>query len=181
MAADMGSPVYYNHAVNWLVAHQQEIVIGIVSSAIVAVTGYLLSRLFSDKKQPAGGPVQTAQGGKIADSPVTTATGSNITQNVNSPTTVQVNVGQTPQQTRPALKVEIREVCFDDVMDSLKQDWSGFTLERYIFVRIWVVNTESVATNVKEWKLVYSKEGTPHVTKEIADFSKWRQHVKWSE
>lgn len=45
---------------NWLIAHPQEIIIGIFTSAVVAIAGYLLNRWFESKKQ-SNGPVQTAR------------------------------------------------------------------------------------------------------------------------
>src|SRR4029077_13958146 len=63
----------------------------------------------------------------------------------------------------PRLNAEIREVCFDDVLESVTEDWADFTLERYIFVYVWAVNTESVATAVKDWKLTYLKDGKTQV------------------
>jgi hypothetical protein len=80
---------------------------------------------------------------------------------------------------RAKLKVEIREVCFDDVLQSVANDWSDFTVERYIFVRVWAVNLKNVPTTVKEWKLTYSKDKKVFAASEVSDFSKWRQHVKW--
>jgi pyrimidine deaminase RibD-like protein len=88
---------------------------------------------------------------------------------------------QVPQKAAPQLDVEVREVCFDDVLDSVNEDWADFSVERYIFVRVWVVNLESVATVVKEWKLTYTTNKKVIVGCEVTDFSKWRQHVKWKE
>jgi hypothetical protein len=66
--------------VNWLVGHQQELLIGILSSAVVAIAGYLLSRWFKSPARHNGGVALTAQGAKVSDSPV--ASGSGINQSV---------------------------------------------------------------------------------------------------
>ena len=88
---------------------------------------------------------------------------------------------QVPQKAAPQLHIEVREVCFDDVLDSVNEDWADFSVERYIFVRVWAVNLESVATVVKEWKLTYTTNKKVIVGCEVTDFSKWHQHVKWKE
>ena len=80
---------------------------------------------------------------------------------------------------RSRLNMEIREVCFDDVLETVTEDLADFTVERYVFVRVWIVNKESVATAVKEWALTYSKDGKTAAASEVTDFSDWHQHVKW--
>ena len=69
---------------NWLIAHQQELIIGILASAIVAVAGYLLNLWFGSKRQPDGAAL-TVQGAKVSKSPV--ASGRGNVQRVNSPNT----------------------------------------------------------------------------------------------
>jgi hypothetical protein len=65
--------------VTWLIAHQQELFIGILTSAAVAIAGYLLHRWFGAKQQPTGSAL-TAQGARVERSPV--ATGSGVTQTI---------------------------------------------------------------------------------------------------
>jgi hypothetical protein len=142
----------------------------------VLIVVFFLERLRRSSSQH--NAVLTAQGAKVTDSPV--ASGSGITQTVNSPI-VTVNLGSAAKPTLPKLSVEIREVCFDDFLGSLSEDLADFTVERYIFVYVWVVNTENVATAVKDWKLTYLKGEKSLTASEVRDFSKWHQHVKWKE
>jgi hypothetical protein len=44
-----------------------------------------------------------------------------------------------------------------------------------------MVNTENVATTVKDWKLTYLKGENTLTASEVRDFSKWHQHVEWKE
>ena len=119
------------------------------------------------------------RGATVSASPV--ASGSGITQTVNSPTTVnvgQMSVGQTATPALPKLNIEIREVCFDQVLESLSPDWSDYTFEIYVFVFLWVVNTTTVPTTVKKWELTLSGDGKTRAAAEVSDFSKWFQHIK---
>jgi hypothetical protein len=77
--------------------------------------------------------------------------------------------------------LEVREVCFDDVLHSVSEDWSQFTVGRYIFVRLWVVNTEAVPATVKKWELTFSSGGTNFPATLLDDFSKWHKLIKWEE
>ena len=63
----------------WLIAHQQELFIGVLTSAAVAIAGYFLHRWFGPRQQPTGAAL-TAQGARVSDSPV--ASGSGITQTI---------------------------------------------------------------------------------------------------
>ena len=161
---------------HWLSQNYQWLFDGVGGAVVIALIGFGYRRWKKSPNYPAPSSTLTAQGAKVANSPV--ASGAGITQNVNSPT-VHIHLAQTAA--RPTLNVEIREVCFDDVLDSVTEDLADFTVERYIFVRLWLVNTENVATGVKEWKLTYSKDGKTQVASEVEDFSKWHQHVKWKE
>jgi hypothetical protein len=150
---------------------------GVGGAAVIFLIGLLIQRYRS--KERSSDATLTAQGAKVENSPV--ASGSGITQTVNSPTTVNLNVGKAFEAALPQLNIEIREVCFDDVLESVTEDLADFTVERNIFVRVWIVNKESVATAVKKWSLAYSKDGKTVTASEVTDFSKWHQHVKWKE
>jgi hypothetical protein len=154
----------------------------IFSGIGVLVLALLIDRWRKSRRNPSGKENRatlTAQGAKVTGSPV--ASGSGITQVVNSPTRMHLNMGRTVESALPQLNVEVCEVCFEDVLDSLREDWADFTLERYIFVHIWIVNRENVATAVKEWALTYSMGGKLLAASKVSDFSKWRQHVPWEE
>jgi hypothetical protein len=79
---------------------------------------------------------------------------------------------------RPHLTVEIRQVCFDDVLESVTEDWSGYTIELYLFLDLWVVNTKEVPTTIKDWKLTLHGDGKSSQASYVEDISKWRQHIK---
>jgi hypothetical protein len=166
---------------HWISQNYQWLFDGVGGAVLIALIGFAYHRWKNSSNQSVGQqPSSTlmAQGAKVTDSPV--ASGSNISQKVNSPT-VTVNLGSTTQPGLPKLKAEIREVCFDDFLDSLTADLADFTVERYIFVYVWVVNTENVATAVKDWKLTYLKGDKTLTASEVRDFSKWHQHVEWKE
>lgn len=110
---------------------------GVGGAAVVALIVLLIQRLLKTSPKQAGQIAATldSQDSSVSNSPV--ASGSGITQTVNSPN-VTVNLGSAAKPALPKLSVEIREVCFDDFLDSLSPDFADFTLERYIFVYVWL-------------------------------------------
>jgi hypothetical protein len=76
--------------VNWLSDSWKILFEGVGGTAVVALIGYVCKRLFESSKQPTSqNTTLKAKGSKVSDSPV--ASGSGITQNVNSPT-IHVNL-----------------------------------------------------------------------------------------
>lgn len=82
---------------------------------------------------------------------------------------------------RPHLSIEIRQVCFDVVLESLTADLSDYTFELYLFLDVWAVNTKEVPTTIKEWKLTLSGAGKTLQASHLTDISKWHQHIKFRE
>jgi len=72
--------------------------------------------------------------------------------------------------------VEIRDVCEDKILTSLQVD--RFTVDLYIFLRVWVVNKKEVPTVPKEWKLTVVKDRQKLKAERVPDFSEWHQHSK---
>jgi Na+/alanine symporter len=69
---------------NWLFNNWQILFGGIAGTAVVALIGWGLKRLFDSNKEPSG--QLTAQGATVSDSPVASGTGNS--QRVNSPTNI---------------------------------------------------------------------------------------------
>jgi hypothetical protein len=69
---------------NWLFNNWQILFGGIAGTAVVALIGWGLKRLFDSNKEPSG--QLTAQGTTVSDSPVASGTGNS--QRVNSPTNI---------------------------------------------------------------------------------------------
>jgi hypothetical protein len=141
----------------------------------------------SAKKTIGAAPTQTAltaASSSVNNSPVVRGWG-NI-QNLNAPV-FNVNIGQpaaVPAQAEPArpkLKIEIKQVCFSEEAELEGSDLSDFRVDRYIFVHIWAVNTESVTTSVKQMSLSYSTAGETVAATPVRDLSKWFQRVKSQE
>jgi len=145
----------------------------------VLILGLFLEWLRKRSRPSSQRATLTAQGAKVSDSPV--ASGSGIIQNVNSPTTVLHVHAERTEPARPKLTIEIRQVCFGGTEDFVGKDLSDFRVERYIFVYVWMVNTESVATSVKQLSLSYSNAGETVDAVPVSDLSKWLQNVKWQE
>lgn len=123
---------------------------------VLAVT--LLTKWLRTRARSSGQKVTlTAQRARVSDLAV--ASGSGIAQNVNSPTTVLHLHAEQTEPARPKLTMEIKQVCFCDAEDFVGKELSDFRVERYIFVYVWMVNTESVATSVKQLSLSYSHTG----------------------
>jgi hypothetical protein len=81
---------------------------------------------------------------------------------------------------RPRLQFEIRQVCFDKILASVEADWSDYTIDLYLFIRVWVVNRKETQTTIKQWSLAIigdQKAGSEHVE----DISRWHQHTKVQE
>ncbi len=81
---------------------------------------------------------------------------------------------------RPKLSIEIRQVCFDRILASLEVDWTDYQIDLYLFLYVWVVNTEEVPTTVKAWNLSVGldEQNVEIEGEQITDFSKWHQHSK---
>jgi hypothetical protein len=77
---------------------------------------------------------------------------------------------------RPHLTVELHEICEDKIVASL--DASGYTVDLYIFLRVWVVNTKEVPTVPKEWILTVAANSHKLHAERVPDISKWHQHSK---
>jgi hypothetical protein len=82
---------------------------------------------------------------------------------------------------RPRLEAEIRQVCFDKILASLDVGWGDYTIDLYIFLRVWVVNQREIPTTVKQWKLTVVGEGKSTDAELIEDISRWHQHMKVRE
>jgi len=74
------------------------------------------------------------------------------------------------------LTIEIREVCDDKILASI--DASGYTVDLYVFLRVWAVNQKEVPTTVKEWTLTVVAENQKLQAERVADISRWHQHSK---
>lgn len=77
---------------------------------------------------------------------------------------------------RPHLTVEIHEVCDDKILASI--DASGYTVDLYIFLRVWVVNTNEITTVPKEWSLTIAADGRDWQADHIPRIARWHQHSK---
>jgi hypothetical protein len=87
--------------VNWLSDNYKWLFDGVAGAAFVAFAVYLAQRLSKRKLEPADeGASLTAQGSNVANSPV--AHGTRITQNVNSPTTVHLNLSDAAPSSKPS-------------------------------------------------------------------------------
>jgi hypothetical protein len=85
----------------WLSENYKWLFDGVAGAAVIAAIGYLVQRLLKGSKNPPGATATlTAQGAKVTNSPV--ASGSGITQNINSPT---INVSL-PEEGTPSTPVE---------------------------------------------------------------------------
>ena len=82
---------------------------------------------------------------------------------------------------RPKLTIEIREVCADQILASLKPDWSDYAIDLYVFLHLWVVNKKEVPTAVKEWNLAVEAGGQTLKAERVGDISNWHQHSKVKE
>lgn len=93
---------------NWLSDNLKLLFEGVGGTATVALIGYFCKRWLESRQQPSGQEATlTAQGARGSDSPV--ASGSGITQNVNSPTTINVSLphpSPVPTMTTPQPKTE---------------------------------------------------------------------------
>ncbi len=74
--------------------------------------------------------------------------------------------------------VEIRDVCEDKLLASLEPDFSGYKVDLYIFLRVWVVNKKEVPTVPKEWTLTVVAGKQKLKAERVLDISKWHQHSK---
>lgn len=79
---------------------------------------------------------------------------------------------------RPRLRIEIRQVCFDTILESLEADWSDYRVDLYLFLYLWAVNTEEVPTTVKEWRLMVLANSQTIRAEPAEDFSDCHQHIK---
>jgi len=70
---------------NWLSENYKWLFDGVAGAAVIAVIGYVVHRLLGSQDRQQGAAALTAQGAKVTNSPV--ASGSGITQTINSPTT----------------------------------------------------------------------------------------------
>jgi hypothetical protein len=81
--------------VNWLLDNWKLLFDGAGGTAAIAFIAYVYKRWFDSPQQLSGQEgTLTAQGARVSDSPV--ASGSGITQNINSPTTINVGVPHPP-------------------------------------------------------------------------------------
>ncbi len=76
------------------------------------------------------------------------------------------------------LTVELREVGDDKHLVSISTQLDRYTVNFYIFLRVWVVNTNAVPTVPKEWVLNITKGKDKLKAEPVPDFSKWHQHTK---
>ena len=72
--------------------------------------------------------------------------------------------------------VEIREVCEDKILASLQVD--GYTVDTYVFLRVWVVNKKEVPTVPKDWTLTVASGKRKLKAEQVPNISKWHQHSK---
>jgi hypothetical protein len=80
---------------------------------------------------------------------------------------------------RPKLKLEIREVCFDARLASVDAEWAGYAVDMYIFFRLWVVNQKAVPTTAKAWTLTAkSKEAELPAAEVVPDINAWQYVTK---
>lgn len=82
---------------------------------------------------------------------------------------------------RPKLVLEIRQACLDRIIVSLLQDFSDYTFDLYIFLRLWVANQKLVPTTIKDWEVVLLSNQQSIGTEHLADISNWHQHIKRQE
>jgi hypothetical protein len=121
---------------NWLSENYKWLFDGVAGAAALSLIGYFIHR-FSKTKGQNGNAALNAQGAKVTNSPA--ASGSNITQTVNSPTTINLALGETtidqscdfwlafdPRGSRP-LEIQNNgaEPAFDAVV-CIPADGSGF-------------------------------------------------------
>jgi hypothetical protein len=78
---------------------------------------------------------------------------------------------------RSQLTIETREVCEDKHLASLDAT-SGYTVDLYIFLRVWVVNKKEVPTVPKEWMLTVAAGKQKLKAERVPDISRWHQHSK---
>ena len=76
------------------------------------------------------------------------------------------------------LTLEIHEVCEDKTLASITPDLSGYTVDLYIFLRVWIVNKENVPTVPKEWTLKVVAGKQKLQADRVPDISNWHQHSK---
>src|ERR1700674_2147049 len=76
---------------NWLSENYKWLFDGVAGAAALSLIGYFIHR-FTKSKGQNGNAALNAQGAKVTNSPV--ASGSNITQTVNSPTTINLALGE---------------------------------------------------------------------------------------
>ena len=74
--------------------------------------------------------------------------------------------------------IEIHGVCEDKILASLTPDFSGYTVDLYIFLRVWVVNKKEAPTVPKEWTLTVVAGNQKLKAEHVPDISKWQQHSK---
>jgi hypothetical protein len=121
---------------NWLSENYKWLFDGVAGAAALSLIGYFIHR-FSQPKGQNGNAALNAQGAKVTNSPV--ASGSNITQTVNSPTTINFALGEAtidrscdfwlafdPRGSRPlGIQNNGAEPAFDIVV-CIPADGSGF-------------------------------------------------------
>jgi hypothetical protein len=76
---------------NWLSENYKWLFDGVAGAAALSLIGYFIHR-FSKSRGQNGNAALNAQGAKVTNSPV--ASGSNITQTINSPTTINLALGE---------------------------------------------------------------------------------------
>jgi hypothetical protein len=164
---------------HWLSTNYQWVV-AVVAMPIVLL---LLKRWADSPKKTAGAaPTQaalSAEGFTVSNSPVVGGSG-NI-QNINAPTTVVHVHAERTEPARPTLTIEIEQVCFGGAEDFVGKDLSDFRVDRYIFAYLWMVNTESVVTTLKQMSLSYSTGGEKVVAFPVSDLSQWFQRIRSEE
>jgi hypothetical protein len=112
--------------VNWLSDNWKILFDGIGTAAAVASIGYVCKRWFESRQQPSGQPATLmAKEGRVSDSPV--ASGSGITQNINSPTTINLGVPHsspvpTTKSPQPEPKYNLRFVDTKPVQAHVGKD-----------------------------------------------------------
>jgi hypothetical protein len=82
---------------------------------------------------------------------------------------------------RPKIDIEFREICLDSKLASLDADFGGYTIDTFMFFRVWVVNKNETPTTVKIWRLAVEMDGNTVQAECVPDISKWHHQTKVSE
>ena len=160
----------------WLSAHYEWVVTAVLMPIVLLV----LKRWADSAKKPTGAAPAQQPALSVESSPMSNSLivfGSANTVNIGQPAEALPQV----EPVRPKLSIEIAQVCFCAGEDFVGQNLSDFRVDRYIFVHVWMVNTESVTTSLKQLSLRYSNAGETVPAVSVSDFSKWFQRINSEE